>query len=244
VSSRLSFEKKVSDFATARSGRLYSGACCCCCCCLHWIGALGGAIVGGHLGWKKVQKHEPLPRKITRPVGIALTLTMIGLGLGVLAMIVLLSVNVRAMESPLLALALVPSLVLLPAFVFVPLAPLFTGSSLKRAYLRARATLPAHPSPPTEGVFRTSAAEPKPPTAPAPELAGILVLCGGCMGPLPDEVAVADCPTCGNAVTKPDVPVARRGVTLALATVGGAFGLASVATVAGYLFMYILFALK
>lgn len=108
--STVRLEARPSDFDQRGRVSVYSGTCSCCC-CLHWAGAALGGIVGLRRGWvgAKQRRDAPLHPSARRNVILGAVIGAI-----VTAGLLVLVSQMRAGESLLLPVALVPPVVFIP----------------------------------------------------------------------------------------------------------------------------------
>jgi hypothetical protein len=245
TASRVTLEKKKSDFGRGDYVNVYTGSgCCCCCCCLHWIGAVAGGVVGNKLGWKSGVRR-PAWAEEGPPVAITIATTHViesGVRRGIIVsimgtgMMLLLTMATESFLIPLMVLAVVPSLFFLPMLATTMLGVRAREGRLRSLYAREAHKL-SEPKALPDAAYRAATLNLR---ANVPELSDVAMFCTSCWAPIPAGDVVARCATCSEALLAPAMPEHRWAMRLAWHVSGKMVLWSTVGTLGGYAFMWIL----
>jgi hypothetical protein len=246
--SRVTLERKKSDFGPGAFVNAYTGSgCCCCCCCLHWIGAVAGGIAGGKLGWKSgvrrpiwaegAEGGPPFALTVftTRAVqkGFRRGIIFSVLGTGVMFLLALYS---ESFWIPLMALAVVPSLFFVPAIATTVLGVVDRGARLRSLYTKELRKL-SEPKALPDAAYR---AAPLNLRVNVPELTEVAMFCTSCWAPIVSGDVRMRCASCSEPLLAPAIPEHRWALRLAWHVTGKTLLWSTIGTMGAYAFMWLL----
>ena len=242
---RVSLERRRSDFERDARVTAFTGSCCCCCCCLHWIGAAIGGAVGMRMGWKTAEQKSGAPLE----VHASRTLRW-GVVFGILLSTVLVCLSIGlGIDRPetnlaqyyLIALAVVPSLAMIPVGVPMVLGAYRLRRKMLATFRREIAKLPGKDgSDKSMSLYR---AKLTPPPKTRDPLLQFSVFCRGCWCDLDQSMHLATCPECGELVDRAVISGPDYGIGVAWRAALMAFGISTAGCAGGYLVMLLLWVL-